>query len=100
MNRTKINKARIGRYGSKLLSYMKEHNQNMYTELLFSGCLEDWLAEQNEICKEKICEYAQRIAKARGITEELKARDQMAWVGAMNTIRAQAEEIVIEQILS
>ena len=39
MNRTKINKARIGRYGSKLLSYMKEHNQNMYMELLFSGCL-------------------------------------------------------------
>lgn len=100
MNRTKINKARIGRYGRKLLSYMKEHSQNMYTELLFSGCLEDWLAEQNEICKEKICEYAQRIANARGITEELKARDQMAWVGAMNTIRAQAEEIVIEQILS
>ncbi|MBS1481156.1 MAG: TnpV protein [Christensenellaceae bacterium] len=100
MNRTKINKARIGRYGSKLLSYMKEHNQNLYMELLFSGCLEDWLAEQNEICKEKICEYAQRIANARGITEELKARDQMAWVGAMNTIRAQAEEIVIEQILS
>ena len=76
MNRTKINKARIGRYGSKLLSYMKEHNQNMYMELLFSGGLENWLAEQNEICKEKIWEYAQRIANARGITKELKVRDK------------------------
>jgi hypothetical protein len=98
MNRTKINKARIGRYGSKLLSYMKEHNQNMYMELLFSGCLEDWLAEQNEICKEKICEYAQRIANARGITEELKARDQMAWVGAMNTIWVRVKKTAASKI--
>lgn len=49
MNGTKINEARIGRYGRKLLAYMKEYNPNLYTELLFSGDLEDWLAEQNEI---------------------------------------------------
>lgn len=48
----------------------------MYMELLFSGGLENWLAEQNEICKEKIWEYAQRIANARGITKELKVRDK------------------------
>ena len=97
MNRTKINEARIGRYGCKLLAYMKEYNQDLYTELLFSGGLEDWLIEHNEICKERICEYTKQIAKAQGVTEELKARDQMAWVGAMNAIKAQAEEFVISE---
>lgn len=99
MNGTKINEARIGRYGRKLLAYMKEYNQDRYTELLFSGCLEDWLAEQNEICKERIWEYAKQIAKAQGITEELKARDQMAWVGAMNAIKAEAEETIVAQMI-
>ena len=98
MNRMEINEARIGRYGRKLLAYMKEYNQDLYTELLFSGGLEDWLAEQNEICKERIWEYTKQIAKAQGIAEELKARDQMAWVRAMNVIRAQAEEIVLNEI--
>lgn len=99
MNGTKINEERIGRYGRKLLAYMKEYNPNLYTELLFSGDLEDWLAEQNEICKERIWEYTKQIAKAQGVTDELKARDQMTWVGAMNSIKAQAEEIVIKELL-
>jgi len=98
MNRTKINETRIGRYGRKLLAYMKEYNQDLYTELLFSCGLEDWLIEQNEICKERIWEYTQELAKKQGVAEELKARDQMAWVGAMNAIRAQAEEIIIGEM--
>ncbi len=99
MNRTAINVARIGRYGNRLLAYMKEYNQDLYTELLFSGGLENWLIEQNEICKEQIWEYTCQIAKAQGITEELKARDQMAWIGAMNAIKAQTGEIVLEEML-
>lgn len=99
MNRMEINEARIGRYGRKLFAYMKEYNQDLYTELLFSGGLEDWLVEQNELCKDRITEYAAQIAKAQGVTEELKARDQMAWVGAMNAIRAQAEEIVMNDAM-
>ena len=78
-----------------MLAYMKEYNKGRYTELLFSGSSQDWITQQNEICKERIWEYAKQIAKAQGITEELKSRDQMAWVGAMNAIKAQAEEIVI-----
>lgn len=100
MSRMEVNEANIGRYGRKLLAYMREYNQDLYTELLFTGGLEDWLVEQNKICKERIWEYAAQIAKAQDVTEELKARDQMAWVGAINTIRTQAEETVIEQILS
>ena len=95
MSRMEVNEAKIGRYGRKLLAYMKEYNQDLYTELLFSGGLENWLVEQNESCKERIWEYTTQIAKAQGVTEELKARDQMAWVGAMNAIRAQAEEVAI-----
>ena len=99
MSRMEINEAKIGRYGRKLLAYMKEYNRDLYTELLFSGGLEDWLVEQNEMCKERIWEYTAQIAKAQGVTEELKVRDQMAWVGAMNAIRAQAEEIVIGELM-
>ena len=99
MSRMEINEAKIGRYGRKLLAHMKEYNQNLYTELLFAGNLESWLAEQNEICKDRITEYTAQIAKAQGVTEELKARDQMAWVGAMNAIRTQAEEIVIIEVV-
>lgn len=95
MSRLEVNEGRIGRYGKRLLAYIKEYNQDLYTELLFSGGLEDWLVEQNEICKERAWEYTQKIAKTQGITEELKAHDQMAWVGAMNAIKAQAEELVI-----
>lgn len=87
-------------YGRKLLANLKEYNQNLYTELLFSGDLEDWLVEQNEIDKERVCEYTQQIAKAQGIDEILKARDQMAWVGAMNAVKAQAEEIILHEIIN
>lgn len=100
MNRTKINEARLGRYGCKLLAYMEEYNQELYTQLLFSGGLEDWLVEQNEIFKARVCEYTQQVAKAQGIDENLKARDQMVWVGTMNAIKAQAEEIIIKDMIS
>ena len=100
MSRMEVNEAKLGRYGRKLLAYMKEYNQDLYTELLFAGKLECWLAEQNELCKERITEYVSQIAKAQGITEELKAYDQMSWVGAMNAIRAQAEEIVVIEMFS
>lgn len=99
MNRLEVNEGRIGHYGRKLLAYMKEYNQDLYTELLFSGGLEGWLAEQNELCKERVWEYTKQIAKAQGVTEELKTRDQLAWVGAMNAIKAQAEEMVIMEFV-
>ena len=95
MSRMEINEAKIGQYGRRLLACMKEYNQDPYTELLFAGKLESWLIEQNELCKDRITECTAQIAKAQGVTEELKARDQMAWVGAMNAIKAQAEEVAI-----
>lgn len=73
-----VNEGRIGRYGRNLLAYMKEYNQDLYTELLFSDGLEDWLVEQDEIYKERIWEYTKQIARAQGVTKELKARDQRA----------------------
>ena len=100
MSRMEVNEAKLGRYGRKLLAYMKEYNQDLYTELLFAGKLESRLAKQNELCKERITEYTAQIAKTQGVTEELKACDQMAWVGAMNAIRAQAEEIVVIEMFN
>ena len=81
------------------LAFIKEHRKNLYTELLFSGSLENHLRELNEEALDWIWEYTRQIAKDQGIDEELKARDQMAWVGAMNAIKAQAEEIVVREIV-
>ncbi len=99
MSRTQINEGNIGKYGRRLLAHMKQYNQNLYTELLFSGELENWLVERNELCKEQVWEYMLQLAKSQGITEEGKACDQMAWVGAMNAIRGQAEECVMEKMI-
>lgn len=99
MSRIKTNEVKIGRYGRMRLAFIKEHQKDLYTELLFSGNLENYLRELNEEALDRIWEYTRQIAKVQGIDEELKARDQMAWVGAMNAIRAQAEEIVIRELI-
>lgn len=100
MSKIKINEVRIGKYGRILLAYMKEYNQDLYTQLLFSGRLEEWLIENCAICKERVFKYTQQIAKKHSVDEKLKARGQMSWAGAMNAFKAQAEEIVIEELIS
>lgn len=96
MNRIKINEAKIGRYGRMRLAFIKQDEKNLYTELLFSGRLEEYLCKVHEEVRERIWEYTQQMAKAQGINEELKASDPMMWVGKMNAIKAQAKEIVIK----
>lgn len=93
MNRIKINEAKIGRYGRMRLAFIKEHEKNLYTELLFSGRLEEYLCNVNEEAQERIRKYTLQMAKEQGIKEELKARDQMTWVGKINAIKAQAEGV-------
>lgn len=100
MSKININEAKIGRYGRMLLAHMQEYNQDLYTELLFTGRIGDWLIENRTICKERVFEYTQQIAMSNGVNEGLKAHDQLAWVGAMNAIKAQAEEIVIAELIS
>ena len=84
----------IGMWGRKYLRYIKEHRPALHTTLLLSGKLNSYLAEIDNRATEMFDRLVKQLADKGGITEQLKAQDQMAWVGAMNNIRNAAEEIV------
>ena len=99
MKKDLCNTSRIGRYGRMRLEFIKQERQELYTQFLFSAGLEEYLIEINDRAKERIWNLTQQIARRQGITEELKARDQMAWVRAMNASKAQAEEIIFHEMI-
>lgn len=99
MKKDLCNTSRIGRYGRMRLEFIKQERQELYTQLLFSAGLEEYLIDINDRAKERIWDLTQQIARKQGINEELKARDQMAWVRTMNAIKAQAEEIILNEII-
>ena len=86
--------AAYGRFGRMRLKYLKEHRRGTYTALKTSGQLTHHLNEIDREANEMLRLLIERMAQAQGITEQLKAENQMAWVGAMNNIRNAAEEQV------
>ena len=84
----------IGMWGRKRLDYIKKHRQALYMTLLVTGKLNSHLAEVDTQASEMFYLLVKQLAEKEGITEQLKAQDQMAWVGAMNNIRNVVEEIV------
>ena len=89
----------IGMWGRKHLRYIKEHRKALYTTLLISGKLNSHLAEINQRASEMFDLLIKQLVEKEGITEQLKATDQMSWVGAMNNIRNRAEEIVNTEVI-
>ena len=89
----------IGMWGRKHLRYIKQHHRALYTTLLISGKLHSHLAEIDNRATEMFDRLVKQLAEREGITEQLKAQDQMAWVGAMNNIRNTAEEIVNAEVI-
>ena len=89
----------IGMWGRKHLRYINEHRKALYTTLLLSGKLNSRLAEINQRASEMFDLLIKQLVEKEGITEQLKATDQMAWVGAMNNIRNRAEEIVNTEVI-
>ena len=89
----------IGMWGRKHLRYIKEHRPVLHTTLLLSGKLNSYLAEIDNRATEMFDRLVKQLAEKEGITEQLKAQDQMAWVGAMNNIRNRVEEIVNTEII-
>ena len=89
----------IGMWGRKHLRYIKEHRRALYTTLLISGKLKSHLAEIDSQATEMFDRLVKQLSEKEGITEQLKAQDQMAWVGAMNNIRNAAEEIVNAEVI-
>ncbi len=89
----------IGVWGSMRRDYLKKHRQSLYYQLLLSGKLNDHLADIEEQAQDMMWTLPKQMAKAEGVTEELKRMDQMAWVGAMNIIQAQVREIITNELI-
>jgi hypothetical protein len=89
----------IGIWGQRHLRYIKEHKRLFYVNLLTSGKLNSYLADINEQAEELFFLLVKQLAEKEGITEEFKSVDQIAWVGAMNNLRARAREIVYTDII-
>ena len=89
----------IGMWGRKRLDYLKKHRQALYTTLLVSGKLNSHLVEIDNQATEMFDRLVKQLSEKEGITEQLKAQDQMAWVGAMNNIRNAAEEIINAEVV-
>ena len=91
--------ASFGRYGRLRLKYLKEHRRVLYIDLLTSGKLTQHLNTVDRQAREMLELLVKQMAQAQGITEQLKAEDQMAWVGAMNNIHNAAEEVVMQEVV-
>ena len=89
----------IGKYGRMRKRYLKEHRPVLYTKLLTTGRLDQHLAEIDETCEERMELLTSQMAKQEGVTEALKAADQMEWVRRMNSIWSRAEEFVSQELI-
>ena len=91
--------AAYGRFGRMRLKYLKEQRRTIYINLKTSGQLTHHLNEIDREANEMLRLLIEQMSQAQGITEQLKAEDQVAWVGAMNNIRSTAEEIVLSMLI-
>ena len=89
----------IGKYGRMHLDYIKQHRRGRYTTLLTEGKLNTRLHEIDLEATEMLDTIITRLATERGIDENLKARDMLRWVAEMNNIKANAEEIVLREVV-
>ena len=89
----------IGKYGRMRRRYLKEHRPGLYSSLILSEKLYPHLLESDRAAHERMDAMLPRMMEAAGVTEELKACDPMRWVGLMNTLKAQAEEIIQDELI-
>lgn len=89
----------VGIWGQRLRGYLRQYKDPIYTGMLLSGKLDAHLAEIDRAAPEMYERLVTQMAQAEGITEELKAIDQMAWVGWMNNIRDRAMEVVLNELV-
>ena len=89
----------IGIWGERRRQYLLKNREPIYTAMLLSGKLNAHLEEVDRRAEEMAFHLVDQMAQIEGVTEQLKATDQMAWVGAMNNIRARAEEVVYTELI-
>ena len=96
---TEEEKKPLGKYGMMRRQYLEQNRPGLYTRLILSGRLMEHLQEIDTTAHERLESLMSLLAKQAGVTEELKARDQMAWVGQMNSLKHQAEEMILSELI-
>ena len=89
----------LGKYGMLRKTYLKQHRPMVYDWLLLVGKLDGHLREIDDLATEQVNRMVADMAAKEGAEEQLKAADQMRWVGLMNSVRASAEEVVLREIV-
>ena len=89
----------IGIWGKRHLRYLKQHRKVLYSELLISGKLNDYLADLNEQAEKMFSRLVKQLAEKEGVTEAIKAENQLLWVQRMNSIRNTAMEVVSNDLI-
>ena len=96
---SKTDASYLGKWGQMRKRYLKEHHPVLYTNLLVSERLYPHCAEIDRTCEDRLELIIRQMAEHEGVTESLKATDQMEWVRRMNSIRSRAEEIVMSELV-
>lgn len=96
---TDAEKLPLGKYGLLRQCYLKENRPGLYTRLMLSGKLMEHLQEIERTAQSRLESLMSLLPKQAGVTEELKAQDQLAWVQRMNALQAQAEEMILLELI-
>ena len=89
----------LGKYGRMRKQYLQEHRPVLWNSLILSEQLYPHLAEIEETANRRLEQMMPQLAESAGVTEELKASDPMKWVGLMNNLKAQAEEVILKELI-
>lgn len=89
----------IGVWGQRHLRYLRQHRKVLYTNLLTSGKLDSYLADIDKQAEDMFFRLVEQMAEREGVTEQLKAKNQIEWVGRMNNIRSRAMEIINAELI-
>ena len=89
----------LNKYGRMRKTYLKEHRPVLWNRMLLNGTLDSHLQEISEAASRRLNQMMQEMAAAQEVTEELKARDPMSWTQQMNSLKAQAEEVILTELV-
>jgi len=89
----------LGKYGRMRREYLEKNRSGLYTRMILDGTLMEHLHEIDETCQKRLDQMIPQMAKVEGVTEGLKAKNQMLWVGKMNELRASVEEILLNELI-
>ena len=99
MGLTEAERKPLGKYGIMRQQYLEQNRPGLYTRLILSGKLMEHLQEIDTTAHGRLESLMSLLTKQQGVTEELRAQDQMAWVGAMNSLKNQAEEMILTELI-